>query len=365
MVRAEIDLSVLRENLCRLRERLPGGCSIMAVVKEDAYGHGLLQAASVASDAADWFGVASIAEARALRRAGHAQEIFVMLPPVGAALTQAIRAGLHLPVGDAEMLRELPRAARRAGRPARVHLEVDTGMGRFGLLPEEAEGALASLRSERWLDLCGVYSHFSSAHGRSDEDMAFTRAQVWRFRKLLEGWDVWGLGVRWRHMANSAAALAFQEGTAPPLNLVRMGIAIYGYPDVFCAPPLEVRPVARVWTEVAAIRKLPRGWPIGYERQYVTEQDTRVAILRAGYGDGLRRELGRVAIRDREVPLLGALGMDTVAADVSEVPAVRRGDRAVLFGPGLNGLPPRVCPLVVPVLLSARRRWVGRPASLA
>ncbi len=331
----------------------------MAVVKEDAYGHGLVRTAHAGADFVDWFGVASVAEGRALRRAGLGQEIFIMLPPVGRAMVESIREGFHIPVGDMGMLEEIPAAARRARRPARVHLEVDTGMGRFGLLPEEAERALERLSDDRLLELAGVYSHLSSAHAPAHDDVAFTRAQVWWFRKLLETWTVDGERVPWRHLANSAAALAFHEGTAPPLNMVRVGIAIYGYPDVPCHPPLGVQPAARVWTRIAAVRTLPGGWPVGYERRYVTEEPRRVAILTAGYGDGLRPEFGRVAIHEQEVPLLGKLGMDTVAADITDLRNVRRGDEAVLFGPGVNGLEPRVCPLLVPVLLSARRTWVG------
>ncbi|MFO8033774.1 MAG: alanine racemase [Candidatus Bipolaricaulota bacterium] len=361
MIRAEIDTRVLQENFERLRARIPPSCSLMAVVKEDAYGHGLLKTARAGADLVDWFGVAGVAEGKALRRAGLSQEVFVMLPPVGQALREAIGEGFHIPAGDLHMLEELPRAARLAGRPARVHLEIDTGMGRFGLLSGEAEAALERLAGDPWMELAGIYSHLSSAHSAQQDDVAFTRAQVWRFRQLLQDWAMEGDRVPWRHLANSAAALAFHEGTAPPLNMVRAGIAIYGYPDVSCNPPLGVVPAARVWTQVAAIRCLPQGWPVGYERGYVTQAPVHAAILTAGYGDGLQPGLKRVSISDREVPLLGKLGMDTVAADVSGLAGVRRGDQAVFFGPGVNGLGPRVCPLLVPVLLSARRRWVVRP----
>ncbi len=360
MVRAEIDISALRRNLELLRARLPRTSAVMAVVKEDAYGHGLLKAAWAGADIVDWFGVASVAEGKVLRRAGLKQEVFVMLPPVRQALAEAIKEGFHIPVGDLPILEDLPRAARTARRPARVHLEVDTGMGRFGLLPREAEEALTRLKNEPWVQLSGIYSHLSSAHSPGRDDIAFTRAQVWRFRQLLQDWAVDEETVPWRHLANSAAALAFHEGTAPPLNMVRAGIAIYGYPDVACDPPLGVVPAARVWTYVAAVRSLPQGWPVGYDRTYVTKASGRVAILTTGYGDGLQPGLRRVSIRDRAAPLLGKLGMDTVAADVSGLANVKRGDRALLFGPEVNGLGPRVCPLLVPVLLSARRRWAER-----
>ncbi len=358
MVRAEVDIGVVRENLERLRGWLPRRLAILFVVKEDAYGHGLLHVARAAQEIADWFGVAYLHEARALRRAGFQHPIFIMTPPTGPSLVQAIRDGHHIPLGDSGMIPEIEAASLRARRRALVHIEVDTGMGRFGLLPEEAEGALHRLDRKR-IEVAGVYSHLSSANGCTDEDLHFTRAQVWWFRKLLEEWERRGIGAPWRHLANSAAVLAFDEATAPPLNMVRVGTAAYGYPEGPVAPPLDLIPAARAWTEVAAVRDLPRSWPVGYGRQYVTPSPRRVAILAAGYGDGLRPELKRVMIRDQEVPIVGKLGMDSVAADVSEIENIRRGDRALLFGPGVASHQGWICPVLVPVLLSARRQWSG------
>lgn len=360
MVRAEIDLSTLRENLLAVRDHLSRGCRLMFVVKEDAYGHGLRQVALASQDLVDWYGVADLAEARLLRKLGIEKPVFIMLPPLGRALKEAIREGYHLPVGDRGMLDELPPVAKAAGRPALVHLAVDTGMGRFGLLPEEAQEAIQDLIHSPYVRVVGVYSHLSSAHTGSQDDIAFTRAQVWKFRKLLEDWDMRGVEIPFRHLANSAAALAFPEGTAPPFNMVRVGTAIYGYPEGPAPPAFPLRPVARVWTQVAAVRRLPPGWPVGYERRYVTRSPGRVAVLAAGYSHGLRPGLERVAIRDGTAPLVGKIAMDTVMADVSRLQRVRRGDRAHLFGPGVDSFRGWACPLLVPVLLSARRRWLRR-----
>ncbi|MBC7093797.1 alanine racemase, partial [Candidatus Bipolaricaulota bacterium] len=222
MVHAEVDRRALRGNLERLRGWLPHRVAMMLVVKEDAYGHGLLAVARAAQGIADWFGVAYVTEARALRRAGFTEPVFIMTPPVGPALVQAVREGFHIPLGDVGMIPEIEAAASRAGRPALVHIEVDTGMGRFGLLPEEVDRALAALNPKR-VEVTGIYSHLSSANSCSQDDLLFTRAQVWWFRNLLAEWESRGGTVPWRHLANSAAALAFDEATAPPLNMVRVG----------------------------------------------------------------------------------------------------------------------------------------------
>ncbi len=358
MVRAEVDTRAVRGNLERLRAWLPRRVAILFVVKEDAYGHGLLPVARAARGIADWFGVACLAEARALRRAGFEEPIFIMTPPVGPSLVQAVREGFHLPVADMGMIPELQEASARARRRALVHLEVDTGMGRFGLLPEEVDRALELLDPDR-VEVAGVYSHLSSANGRSEEDLQFTRAQVWWFRKVLQEWERRGIEIPWRHLANSAAVLAFDEATAPPLNMVRVGTAAYGYPEGPAAPPVELVPAARAWTEVAAVRDLPRGWPVGYGHTYVTPEPRRLAILAAGYGDGLRPELRRVVIHGSPAELVGKLGMDSVAADVTAIERIRRGDRAILFGPGVSTHQGWICPVLVPVLLSAHRRWTG------
>ena len=355
MVKAEVDLRAIRENLLRLRDWLPKRVALMFVVKEDAYGHGLLPVAKAAEGIADWFGVANVQEAFALRKAGFNEPIFLMIPPVGGELLVAIRAGFHIPLGDLGMLAEVEEAARRVGKPALLHLEIDTGMGRFGLLPEEAEKAVELIHPKR-VKLMGIFSHLSSAYGTAQEDMEFTRAQVWWFRKILQEWEG-RVEAPWRHLANSAAVLAFHEATAPPLNMVRVGTAAYGYPEGPAKPPVPLIPAARVWTEVAAVREVPPGWPVGYGREFITERPSRLAILAAGYSHGLRPELRDVLIRDRRAPLVGKIAMDTVACDVSEAGCVRRGEKALLFGPEVER-PGWVCPILVPVLLSARRRFL-------
>ncbi len=356
MVHAVVDLRAIRENLERLREWLPKRVALMFVVKEDAYGHGLGPVARVAAEVVDWFGVANLEEARALRAAGLPHPIFLMIPPVGEELVEAIRLGFHLPLGDLGMLAEIEEAARRAGKRALVHLEIDTGMGRFGLLPEEAEQALARL-NPRAVELSGIFSHLSSAYGTAPADLEFTRAQVWWFRKILQEWEG-QVEAPWKHLANSAACLAFHEATAPPLNMVRIGTAAYGYPEGPAKPPVPLKPAARVWTNIAAVRDVPAGWPIGYGRTFVTARPGKLAILAAGYSHGLRPELHDVLVRDRRAPLVGKIAMDTVACDVTEVGRVARGDVALLFGPEVER-PGWVCPVLVPVLLSSRRSFVG------
>ncbi len=357
MVHAEVDLRAIGENLARLREWLPKRVALMCVVKEDAYGHGLVPTALTAAEIVDWFGVANVEEGRALRAAGLSHPVFLMIPPVGEELETAIALGFHIPLGDLGMLVEVREAARRARKKALVHMEIDTGMGRFGLLPEEAEQAL-SMMNPKHVELAGVFSHLSSAYGTAPEDLEFTRAQVWWFRKILQEWEG-RVDVPWKHLANSAAVWAFHEATAPPLNMVRIGTATYGYPEGPAQPPVPLTPAARVWTRIAAVRDVPAGWPVGYGRTFVTSRPGRLAILAAGYSHGLRPELRDVLVRDCRVPLVGKIAMDTVACDVTEVGHVQRGDTAVLFGPEVKR-PGWVCPVLVPVLLAARRSCGGR-----
>jgi len=356
MIWAEVDLRAIRQNLERLREWLPKRVSLMFVVKEDAYGHGLVPVAKASAEIVNWFGVATVEEGLALRAAGLPHPVFLMIPPVGGKLTAAIRAGFHIPLGDLGMLPEVEEAVRRAGKPALLHLEIDTGMGRFGLLPEEAEEIVERLKP-KWVKLMGIFSHLSSAYGTAPEDLEFTRAQVWWFRKLLQEWEG-KVEAPWKHLANSAAVLAFHEATAPPLNMVRVGTAAYGYPEGPGKPPVPLIPAARVWAEIAAVREVPAGWPVGYGRAFVTTKPSKLAILAAGYSHGLRPELKEVVVREKPAPLVGKIAMDTVACDVSQTEGVRRGEKAFLFGPEVER-PGWVCPILVPVLLSARKRFIG------
>ena len=326
--RVDIDLAALVRNYRRIAARC-GTSLVMAVVKSDAYGHGLVPCArALAAAGCGVFGVAEAEEGVALREAGITGDIVVLLGIVPEAAAAVAAHRLAPVVYDPAAVEALAAAASRAGRRVGVHLKVDCGMGRLGVAPEEAAGLAARITASGSLFLAGIMSHFPMAdtsHGES-------RRNLECFLRVCG--TAAGKGVL-RHMANSAAIIREPDSF---LDMVRPGLGLYGcYPvadeDRAALPGLE--PVMRFATRVAQIKRLPAGCGISYGHTYTTGRDTRVAVLPVGYDDGYLRRLSnraRVLIRGRRVPVIGRVCMNACMVDVTAVPEAAPGDEAVLLG---------------------------------
>jgi len=356
-----VDLVTLRENLRRIRDLL-GHTGFLFVVKGDAYGHGLEEVAEAAADLVDWFGVESLGEARRIRARGTENPVLIMVPPHPEELPAVIREGFHFVLGDWDLLHEAERAAGAAGRPAFVHIPVDTGMGRYGFLPEEVGGLLSELSHCLNVEAVGIYSHLSSAHRASADDIAFTRTQIELFLDLLLRLERRGARFPWVHLANSPGLLSFPETSFEPFNLVRVGAAAYGYVDEFWRK-WGLRPISRVQSRVVSVRNVRTGWPVGYERRYVTRRPTRVALLGVGYRHGLNESIRWAWIEGQRAPLIGRLGMDSAALDVTEIPGVRRGTEVLLSDGSGENMEGWILPALVPMLSRAEKTWVKVPPS--
>jgi alanine racemase len=326
-VRAVIDTSALHHNLSVVRARA-GSARVMAVVKANAYGHGLLSTA-LALDAADAFGVARLEEGVALREGGVAQPIVLLEGVCSAAqLEEAAQQRLDLVVHDPSQIELLE---HRGGDPQRfvIWIKIDTGMNRLGFPPGEFAAALERLRrlspAPREIRLL---THLACANERDD---VVTQAQLLRFREATRGLP-YAVSI-----ANSAGLFG---AVALGCDWVRPGIALYGAsPFADCAAvDLGLRPVMHLESSVIAVRRVARGQSVGYGGAWVAKRDSVIAIIAAGYGDGLHRSLGggaSVLIDGQRAPLAGRVSMDMIAVDVSELARVRVGTPAVLWGPGL------------------------------
>jgi alanine racemase len=323
---AEVDLEAIRHNVRALK---PPGAELMAVVKADGYGHGDVRVARAALEAgATWLGVALVEEGIRLREAGiHAPILVLSEPPPGASAA-AIEAGLTATVYSEEAAAALG-AARRAGDgPPRVHLKVDTGMHRVGVAPERAV-ELAARITELDLDLEGVWTHFA----RSEEiDDPTTDEQLKRFREVLDALQAAGITPRYRHAANSAAAMARPE---THLDVVRVGIAMYGIsPGTQVAGRAELRPAMSLRSRVSHVRRLSAGEAVSYGHRYRLERDSWVATVPIGYADGYLRVLSAgalVLIGGTLLPVAGTVTMDQIVVDCGDH-EVELGAEVVLFG---------------------------------
>jgi alanine racemase len=324
---AYIDAAALRDNYGRLRERLPPGVSLLAVVKADGYGHGATLVTPLLAEAgADAFGVATVAEGVELREAGVTQPILVLAGAMGSDVQTALGFGLSIAVVDEHMARDLASAVRSGTLP--VHLKLDSGMTRLGITLDALPGFLAAFAKLPQLKLEGVFSHFGDADSVTSPYAAHQQRVFWTQVEMVRAA---GLRPRWIHLANSAATLTRPDSH---WNLVRPGIVLYGVtPD--CAPDFHVRPVMHLRTRIWQLKTVPAETPVSYGQTFVTRRPSRIAILPIGYADGYDRSLsnrGEVLVHERRAPIIGRVCMDLTVVDVTDIPGTAVGDEVVLWG---------------------------------
>ncbi len=327
--RAEINLGHLRHNL-RVLKKAAGPAAVYGVLKADAYGHGAPAVARTLERAgADGFAVALLEEAVELREAGIRAPLLVMGGYYGRAWGEVLRRELTPVVFDPAQLEALAAEARYAGAArVRVHLKIDTGMGRLGARSSEVGALARALSRHPELELEGLMTHLACADDPSGE---VTEAQLAVFREAEAELARAGLRARVRHAANSAALLA---GAAPGFEWVRPGVALFGVAPA-AGLGAELRPVMRVRSEIVALRRLEAGESLGYGWSFRAERPTLVATLPIGYADGLPRSLsnrGSLLVRGKRAPIIGAVSMDMVMVDVTDHPGVAPGDEAVALG---------------------------------
>jgi alanine racemase len=328
---AEIDLGALHHNLARIRAAIGPRVEILMVVKADAYGHGAPEIARAANrSGVGAFGVGTVAEALELQRSGVLGRILVLGAIVDAEAEQALEAGVELGVHSADRCRALAEVAARLGRPARVHLNVDTGMGRLGAAPPRALELLEAIAAEPWLELAGVMTHMASSAGAADPA---THEQLRRFEELLAPARRAGLLRGWIHVANSAAVFS---GLRPLYDAVRPGIGALGMMAAEAPGAGLLRPVLSLRTQVIFFKDVEAGTPIGYGGTWRASRRSRIATLPIGYDDGIPWRVGNsghtVLIRGRRAPIVGRVSMDYTTIDVTDVPGVEAGDVVTLVG---------------------------------
>lgn len=329
----EIDLAALERNLKLIRASLPPHIKYVAVVKADAYGHGLPQvAARLMHAGADLFAVASVAEAMALRELSSDWPVLLLSPVLPEEDRFLAEYDLAATVSSGEEVRRFGAVGRAAGKPIAVHLKIDTGMGRLGVWHTQAARLYEEIRATEGVTLTGIFTHFSSA----DEDPAFTEEQRQIFlRTLAEFPDV--RSEKLFIHADNSAGLETTPGQGV-FNAVRVGLLQFGilpHPHSLLAR-VHTEPVFSFYTRVGLVKRLPAGTGVSYGRTHRLKRDSIVAILTAGYGDGIARassNRAHVLIQGQRCPVLGRVTMDQTIVDITDVPqTVQSGDNVVLVG---------------------------------
>ena len=334
---AIIDLDALGHNLHQISSRLPEGIELCAIVKADAYGHGAVPISrELDTLGVNGFAVATVEEGIELRTAGIRKPILVMGASVHG-MDEALDHALTPVIYSLHVADVVSQAARHRGHAVGVHIKLDTGMGRLGILPSEWRKHLRRFLNDPWLRVEGILSHYSSA----EKDPAFTALQLTRFKRALALAAQCGISGAQYHIAKSAGILAFPQGH---YDLVRPGILLYGsYPDPSLRSRIEVRPVMNLRTQILHAKTVPKDTPISYGQTFRTRKRSIIATLPIGYADGYRRDLsnkGWVLVHGRRAPVVGNVTMDLTMVDVTQIPGVKEGDEVILFGAGREGLLP-------------------------
>lgn len=326
-----IDLDALRWNFRQIRSKVGTQVKVLAMVKANAYGHGAAAIAkALAAEGSDAFGVATLEEAVELREAGISSPILVLAGAYPEQVEQFLDNRLTPVVHASLSLQEFDAAVCRREKTLDVHLKVDTGMGRLGFLAAEIDSWLPQLKNLKALRLEGLFSHFSHAESVEGD---YTRKQLDRFSEIVQRLRAEGITPGLIHLANSAATITL---SAAYFDMVRPGLILYGiYPSPNMASQISLRPVLSWTTRVLQIKKVCPGTSISYGQTFITQRESRIAILPIGYADGYPRVLsnrGEVLIRGRRAPIAGRVCMDLTMVDVTDIGETHQGDEVVLLG---------------------------------
>lgn len=327
--RIRVDLDAISHNLAALRAH--AGVPVMAIIKANAYGHGLVPVARhLQARGAEQLGVAFLEEGVALREAGIRLPILVMGGIFGPQAAALIAHDLEITVSSLDKLRQVEAAAEALGRRATIHLKVDTGMERIGVHSYHAGPFIEAAVASRWCTVKGIYSHLACA---DDPDSPMTARQLERFHEACAHFDRLGAPMPIRHLANSGGVLHFPD---THLDMVRPGIALYGVlPDPASRCPIPLRPALSLVSQVVYFKVVPAGHPVSYGATWAPATDTRVVTVPIGYGDGFPRALssrGEVLIRGQRHPIVGRICMDQFMVDIGPRGTAYNEDEVVLVG---------------------------------
>jgi alanine racemase len=326
----EIDLGRLRNNLRLIRRDLPSHVQLLAVVKDEAYGHGSLDVAKVAlEEGATFLGLSTLEEALTLREGGIRAPLLLLGERQEAELPWCVAHDLTVCVNEPSTVTKLARVAASAEKRVPVHVKINTGMSRYGVRWDEAPALIEQILNEKSLELEGVMSHFS----QSDEtDKTFANLQISRYDEVMRPLAERGIRVKLQHLCNSGGFLDLPHAHR---DMVRVGILMYGiFPSSVCRRIDGIEPVMSIKAKIAAIQKLKPGEVVGYGMRYKAETNRRVAVLPIGYGDGFPRvrNIGCALIHGKRAPLVGGIAMDALMVDVTDIPEAQMWDEAVIMG---------------------------------
>ena len=327
----EVNLDAIAQNVKNIKKLIGKKKELMAVVKGNAYGHDILEISSVVlENGATRLAVARLEEAIFLRKAGITVPILVLGLTLKPQAESLVSYDITPTVCEFEMIEKLSESAVQMNKMTKIHLKVDTGMGRIGIFPDDVLRFIKRIKTLKNVEIEGIFTHFSVA---DEKDKFYTEEQFRKFIEILTILEKEGIKIPIKHVGNSATLLDLPHMW---LDMVRPGIAIYGlYPSKEVKKTINLIPAQQFKTKIVFIKELPRGESISYGRIYITKRRMRVASLPVGYADGYNRLLsnqGEVLVRGQRVPIIGRVCMDQCMIDVTNLTQVEIGDEVVLWG---------------------------------
>lgn len=327
---ADVDLSAVRTNIINMKKGLKEGTKTCCVIKADGYGHGAVPIARAVGDLADFYAVAAVEEALNLRANGIDKPILILgyIHPDG--FEEAIKNNIRLTVFDLETARLVSETAQALKTDAKIHIKIDTGMSRIGFFPDaESAGTIKEISALAGMEIEGIFTHL---YASDSADKASAFAQVEKFNGFCGLLEENGVNIPVKHCSNSAAAISMPEAN---LDMVRLGIAMYGLYPSDDVHELKLVPALSLKSHIVMVKEIPAGTSVGYGGTYTAHKPVKVATIPVGYADGYFRLLsnkGYVLINGCTAPIIGRVCMDQFMADVSDIPDVKKGDEAVLIG---------------------------------
>jgi len=327
----EVNLDAIAQNVKNIKKLIGKKKELMAVVKGNAYGHDILEISSVVlENGATRLAVARLEEAIFLRKAGITVPILVLGLTLKPQAESLVSYDITPTVCEFEMIEKLSESAVQMNKMTKIHLKVDTGMGRIGIFPDDVLKFIKRIKTLKKVEIEGIFTHFSVA---DEKDKFYTEEQFRKFIEILTILEKEGIKIPIKHVGNSATLLDLPHMW---LDMVRPGLAIYGlYPSKEVKKTINLIPAQQFKTKIVFIKELPRGESISYGRTYITKRRMRVASLPVGYADGYNRLLsnqGEVLVRGQRVPIIGRVCMDQCMIDVTNLTQVEIGDEVVLWG---------------------------------
>ena len=329
---AEIDLSAIHHNLKQVRRQIGKHPQIMAVVKANAYGHGMIPVAKfvLKESLASHLGVAIVEEGITLRQNGVEAPVVVLTAPPEPQLELFVENNLGATLCSISIARNLNRIAAGMGKKAVVHVKVDTGMGRIGIPPRDAIAFIGEVNTLHNIEVAGIFTHFATS---DEKNLAFARKQLSDFTSLLRSLDEARIHIPIKHCANSGAILQLKDSY---FDMVRPGIMLYGhYPSREVRKPLKLKPAMSIRSRIEFMKTVEKGTSVSYGRRSYTSSRTHIASVSIGYADGFSRRLtnrSNVLVNGKKYPVVGTICMDQLMIDLGRKTACKIGDRVTLMG---------------------------------